>query len=900
MSNPFRWICIGVGTLIVGGMIAGDHQVRAQSSAPTAPARRPFAKPETQRKAERLRFVDVQHVKAELTLDTKKREVRGTVTHTVRPLHPFLKTVDLDCGSSLDIKRITLSPGKIPCTFRRNGDNLTIALDKPHGPDETLDLAIEYAGSPDRGIRFILPDPAYPEKPLAIWTQGEAEDTHHWLPCYDYPNDRATSEMIVTVEKPLSVLSNGVLVSMRPGPGNTRVFYWKMEVPFVSYLISLAVADFSVYHDKAGDLPVDYYVARGVDEPTARRFMGKTPRMIEFFGKMTGQPYPYAKYAQVCVPEFGGGMENITATTMTDQVLHDEIAELEENADGLVSHELAHQWFGDLLTCKDWSHLWLNEGFASYFGPLFTEHDRGEDAFRIEMNQELQGYLTSDRDCRRPIVEQRYEASDDMFDAMTYNKGACVLHALRGLLGDEVWWKGIRRYVADHQRQVVETDDFRKAMEAASGKSLKWFFDQWVEKAGHPELKVRWRYEDEDKTVRIRIEQTQKVDEQTPLFRLPTTLEIAEEPERVRTIPIVIDGASQEFIIPVAVRPRMVQVDPQGWLIKQLDFEKSDAENLYQLEHASCVLGRLDAARTLAGKSQGRFGISRALAGAWKREKNPSARRQIVELIGNGDATFRAALIEATKDPEARVRVAAIAGLARLKRDQTSESILRAAWNNSKEAYGARRAALRGLAVWKVDDAPKLLEAALKIPADRHTIAATALQILLENPDSRARELAALYSRYGQPTALRTTALGAFSRIGKDDPALQDILVNLIEDPDTSVRFQIMGAVRDLKIARAVPALRARLARESSGFSAFTRRRLQETIEALQGPSSTSGTGGLADGAKSVADLEAQAAELEVKARDLRGRIAALKQTPAAGPTDSASKGPAAGTGTSN
>ncbi len=602
MSNPFRRICIGACTLIAYGSFAGDVRAQARGGAATAPARRPFAKPGTPRKAERLRFVNVQHIKAELTLDPRKREVRGTVTHTVRPLHPFLKTIELDCGKDLKVARVTIGPDKTPCTFRRSGDTLTIALDQPRGPGETFDLAIEYAGSPDRGIRFVLPDPAYPEKPMAIWTQGEAEDTHHWLPCYDYPNDRATTEMIVTVEKPLSVLSNGVLVGTQPGPGNTVTYHWKMDIPFVSYLISLAVADFSVYHDKVGDLPVDYYVARPVNEATARRFMGKTPHMIAFFNRVIGRPYPYNKYAQVCVPEFGGGMENITATTMTDQVLHDEIAELEDNADGLVSHELAHQWFGDLLTCKDWSHLWLNEGFASYFGPLFSEYDRGEDFFRIEMNQVLQGYLGGDREYRRPIVEPRYEASDDMFDGMTYNKGACVLHMLRGLVGDEAWWKGIRRYVAEHQLQVVETDDFRKAMEAASGKDLKWFFSQWVNKAGHPELKVRWRYEDDDKTVRIKIEQTQKVDEQTPLFRLPTTVEIAEDAGRVRTIPIVIDGASQELIIPTAARPRMVQIDPQGWLIKQLDFEKSDAENIFQLEHASCVLGRLDAARALAGE----------------------------------------------------------------------------------------------------------------------------------------------------------------------------------------------------------------------------------------------------------------------------------------------------------
>ena len=212
--------------------------------------------------------------------------------------------------------------------------------------------------------------------------------------------------MIITVEKPLFVLSNGVLVETKENGGDTKTYHWKMDVPHVSYLISLAAADFAVYHDRVGDLPLDYYVAKHVDEATARRFMGKTPQMIRFFGEKIGQPYPYAKYAQVCVPDFiAGGMENISATTMTDTALHDEIAELEGDADGLVAHELAHQWFGDLLTCKDWSHIWLNEGFASYFDPLFAEHDRGEDAFRLEMDGSLEGYLGSDQGYRRPIVE---------------------------------------------------------------------------------------------------------------------------------------------------------------------------------------------------------------------------------------------------------------------------------------------------------------------------------------------------------------------------------------------------------------------------------------------------------------------------------------------------------------
>jgi aminopeptidase N len=211
--------------------------------------------------------------------------------------------------------------------------------------------------------------------------------------------------------------------------------------------------------------------------------------------------------------------------------------------------------------------------------------------------------------------------------------------------------------VAAHKLDVVETDDLRTAMESAYGKDLKWFFDQWVYKAGHPELKARWHYEDADKTVRVRIQQVQTVDDQTPLFRLPTTLEITEDVGKTRAVPIVIDGALHEFVIPVAARPKMIQIDPLGWLIKDLDFEKEIEENLFQLEHAACILGRLDAARALVPAAKDKPPVVKALAAAWKREKTSRGQREMVEILGNGDEIFRAALMDAAKAPDARPRV---------------------------------------------------------------------------------------------------------------------------------------------------------------------------------------------------------------------------------------------------
>jgi aminopeptidase N len=846
-----------------------------------ATKRQPFAKPGTPRQTERIRFFDVKHIKAELAIDPKKREVSGKVTHTLVPLHPYLTKIDLDCGPQLKVSKVAVGSSATPCKFDVKHDKLAVTLDKPYGTGDPIDLVIHYSGSPEQGLYFVVPEGGYPDKPLSFWTQGESEDTHQWIPCYDYPNERATSEMIITVAKPLFVLSNGVLVETKENADKTMTYHWKMDMPHVSYLISLAAADFAVYHDRVGDLPLDYYVAKNVNEATARRFMGKTPGMIRFFGEKTGQPYPYAKYAQVCVPDFiAGGMENITATTMTDLALHDEIAELEGDADGLVSHELAHQWFGDLLTCKDWSHIWLNEGFASYFGPLFTEHDRGEDDFRLEMNGSLHGYLGSDRGYRRPVVEARFRSSQDMFDSVTYSKGACVLHALRGLVGDLAWWKGIRGYVAAHKVQVVDTDDFRKAMEAASGKDLKWFFDQWVFKAGHPELKVRWHFEDADKTVRVRIQQTQTVDAETPLFRLPTTLEFTDKEGKTSVIPIVIDGASHELVIPAAAPPKMVQIDPLGWLIKDVDFEKSEDENRYQLAHAACVLGRLDAARALSKFAKDKPEAARAVAAAWKREKSVAARREMFGVLANGDEMFRASLIEGASDHEARIRVAAIEGLAGLKHDDAAEKIFRAAWSNPKEAYGARKAALRGLAAWKVKDIDKLMADALKISLDRHSIAAIALSHLLETPGAKARELAVLYTRNGQPQSLRTTALGTFSRLAKDDSILQDILIELADDADRSVRTQAWRVVGELKVKKALPVLESRLARDHMGFTSYTRQLLEGAISALKaedGESKSKSTA-VTEEPKGIAALESQAADLELKARELRNRIADLKR----------------------
>ena len=837
--------------------------------------RRPFAKAGTPKQSERVRTFDVKHIKGELTLDIKKSEIRGTVTHTVSPLHPNLDAVTLDCGAALKVSKVAI--GSTDCKYEQKGDELIIKLDHPYGVADSLALAVTYAGtSPEKGVSFIKPDADHPKRGVCVWTQGEPEDARFWLPCFDYPNEKSTCEMIVTVDKPLTVVSNGTLESTKDN-GETSTFHWKMDSLLTTYLISVVAADFAVYHDKLGGLPVDYYVLKEVDEATARRAMGKTPKMIAFFNQKIGTPYAYPKYATVCLPEFGGGMEHTSATTMTDSILSDPIASLENDADSIVAHELAHQWFGDLITCRDWSNLWLNEGFASYFDPLFTEFDKGADAFQIDMASNLASYLSSDRGYRRPIVEARYNDPWQMFDGVTYAKGSCVLHALRGLVGDDAWWRGIKLYVATYKDQNVVTADFRKSMEQVSGRDLTWFFDQWVYHGGHPELTASWRFSDEDKTLRLKVDQTQTVDDVTPLFRLPTTVEIADD-SGVREVAITIDGKTHEFVIACpSGKPKMIRIDPKGWIPKTLTFEKPIEEWLYQIDHSVDYLGRAEAANALASaKYKGEKVSIDALGKAWKRENDPTAKAAMVKALATLGEAARPALIEAAKDSDARIRVAAINTLAALKLDTELETLLRATWSNQGEAYSARSAAMRALVKikGKEKEADDLIAAALKDPANNYSFAVAALQVLIEEGGQKAREAAVLYSRPGQPTSLRAIAVRSLATQAKDDPKFEKMLIDLIEDPNPRIQNTAMFAAVGGGFTAALPKLEQQLTK----VTGRPRQMLEGQIAQLKNAKKPNTPAPPADtSAKEAGDLERQALDLELQAKELRNKAEALK-----------------------
>ncbi len=344
---------------------------------------------------ERERTYHVVHYRLNLELDEIAKTCVGDVSIRLVALRPKLDTVRIDAG---EMNIVSVTANGRPLNFHQTDDTLFVPTRKLFERLDTLTLNISYRlSSPKKGIYFIQPDSGAPDHQWQIWTQGENLDNHYWFPCYDFPNDKSTSEMIVTVNDRFTAISNGRLIDVKHDKENHKATYhWFEGKPHSSYLISLVVGEYVDLKDAWGQLPISNYVYKSQKDIGMLSF-SKTPKMIDFFSRKIGYNYPWEKFAQTVVHDFMfGGMENVSAVTLTDWTIHDERAHLTESSDGLVAHELAHQWWGDLLTCRDWSHAWLNEGFATYFDILFEEYDKGHDEAEKMILDTQQGLVLTD------------------------------------------------------------------------------------------------------------------------------------------------------------------------------------------------------------------------------------------------------------------------------------------------------------------------------------------------------------------------------------------------------------------------------------------------------------------------------------------------------------------------
>ena len=415
---------------------------------------------------------------------------------------------------------------------RDNQDRLTITLSQTLRKGDCICIIINYSAgydaekglikSPRSGFHFIRPDRYYKKKPYQAWTQGETTESRYWFPCLDHPQVKFPRELHVIVPEEYTVISNGVYECKVPKSRSEDMdnvkkieWIWKESSPNQTYVTSVVIGTFKMkqesYVGEADrDIPLYYYWPSEIErkEYDPQLTFGETKNLMKFFESYLSTNYPYEKYSQVLVEDFDyGGMENTSCTTMPSDILHDSKVLPNYTWDKeVVRHELAHQWFGDLVTCRDWQHLWLNEGFATYFEALYLDREfinnsekasLRDDFYYYILSNITSTYLTESVEYKRPIVTNIYKAPDDLLDSHSYEKGALVLHMLRNYIGEDSFRESLRIYLDRHKHGTVETQDLRKVLEEVSGNSLQQFFEQWVCRKGHPILNVEFVIENE-------------------------------------------------------------------------------------------------------------------------------------------------------------------------------------------------------------------------------------------------------------------------------------------------------------------------------------------------------------------------------------------------------------------
>lgn len=562
------------------------------------------------------RIIDIIHTKLDVAFDWENQRLKGNATITLKPYFYPVKEITLD-AKNYDV--ISVSLASAPAKFTYDKERLTIALDKEYTRNDTLQINIDYLAKPnerdakpgsaitsDKGLYFINPLGKDKNKPTQVWTQGEPESNSCWFPTVDKPNERMTHEIFMTLDsahKKFVTLSNGLLISSKNNPDGSRTDHWKHSLPSAPYLVMMAAGDFAVVKDTpvtigGKNLEVNYYVEHEY-EPYAKAVFGNTPEMLKFFSSKMQTPYPWEKYSQIVVRDYvSGAMENTTAVIHGSFLNQTDREILDNSYEDVISHELFHHWFGDYVTCEQWSNLTLNEGFATYGEYLWQEYKYGRDAADQHLRESAQGYFSSAVKTPRHLIRYRYDVPDDMFDANSYNKGGAVLHMLRKYVGDDAFFTALKTYLDQYKFTSVEADNLRLVFEQVTGEDLDWFFDQWFYAIGHPKLIIRHNYSDSLKNYFVDVYQTQDL-KMFPVFKFPLDIDIYSDGKKERKR-VWVNNASEFFTFPVAHKPDLVNVDVEKSLLCTKDEKKSITEWAFQYKNCPLYVDRLEALKECA------------------------------------------------------------------------------------------------------------------------------------------------------------------------------------------------------------------------------------------------------------------------------------------------------------
>jgi len=638
---------------------------------------------------------DLVHTKLEAKFDFDSSYMYGKVWITLHPHFYPTDSLRLD-AKGMDIHEVALvgTGDRSPLKYDCDGWQLNIQLDKTYRRGENYTIFIDYTSKPNevkvkgsaaitdaRGLYFINPKGDDPDKPTQIWTQGETEANSVWVPTIDKPNQKMTDEISMTVPAKYVTLSNGRLASQKKNTDGTRTDTWKMELPHAPYLLFMGVGEYAIIKDSYKGKEVSYYVDKEY-APVARKIFGLTPQMIAFYSRITGVEYPWVKYSQITGHDYvSGAMENTTSTLHSDAAQQDARELTDGNSwESVIAHELFHQWFGDYVTTESWSNITLNESFANYSETLWNEYKYGKDAGDEQNFFDMQGYLQSNSS-KKDLVRFYYHDKEDVFDAVSYNKGGRILHMLRNYVGDSAFFKALNVYLTTNKFKSAEAQQLRLAFEDVTGKDLNWYWNQWYYGAGNPNLDINYGYDDSSKKVRVIVNQTQPGDK---IFKLPVAIDVYSGGAKTR-YKVWVQDKSDTFSFASDAKPDLVNFDGDKVLLCTKKENKTLDEYIYQYKYAATYLDRREAI-DFASKHQGDPKALAFLKSALK-DKYDGLRNFTISKLDMKNETVKKevefSLVDLAKtDPKRTVKAAAIARLS-LYKEPEYEPLFKAAVNDS-------------------------------------------------------------------------------------------------------------------------------------------------------------------------------------------------------------------------
>ena len=624
----------------------------------------------------RTRTMDIVHMELDLRFDWGERSVIGKAKHQIIPLFQALDTLSFDArGFDIGAVKISTKDTTVEVDYLYDKMELTIPLAKQ--TRDTLTVIVDYVAHPTKlekgegsaitssqGLYFINPDGSIEGKPKQIWTQGETEYNSGWFPCFDHPNEKYSQEIFLTVDSSFHTISNGRLVYSTLNEDGTRTDYWKQSMPHSTYLTMVAVGEFALVKDAWKEIPVWYYLDQDYEQH-AHQIFGNTPEMLEFFSELLGYPYPWEKYHQIVVKDFvSGAMENTSAVIHGDFVQQTPRDMLDGTYEEVISHELFHHWFGDLVTSESWSQIVLNEGFATYGEYLWMEYKYGKDEAKYHLKQDLHNYLSESHEVMHSLIRHRYDDPDDVFDAHSYQKGGRVIHMLRNEVGDSAFFQSLKHYLIKNEYQTVELANLRIAFEEVTGRDLYWFFDQWFMHKGHPTVKVNYHVEEDDQILKIDLEQNHS--HTTNAYRFHVDLHVGLEGGEIRKKTLLVDDIEENFAFAFEHKILWYDIDPEADILWEIEESKSTSVLINQIANSKSNNSKIDAMTTiLESEEEQSFELAVALSDLALSATFWHTREMAVAGLGNCEipgvnATKELLKAIALQDNKSDVRAAAL------------------------------------------------------------------------------------------------------------------------------------------------------------------------------------------------------------------------------------------------